>query len=79
MNNITQTKKGVNQMKFPTLRAEMARLGLKTVDIAKTLGISHKAAYNRISGVTEFMRKEALFIRDKHFLGMTLDELFRSK
>ena len=72
-------KKGVNPVIFPALRAEMARRGLKTADVAKALGISHKAAYNRISGVTGFMWSEALVVRNKYFPGMTLHELYQPK
>ncbi len=63
-------------MLFTTLKAEMARKGLKGTDIANTLHISPKSAYNKINGITEFTLKETIQIRDKHFPGMTLDFLF---
>jgi transcriptional antiterminator len=66
-------------MLFTTLKAEMARKGLKGADIANTLHISPKSAYNKINGITEFTLKETIQIRDKHFPGMTLDVLFGNK
>ncbi len=63
-------------MRFATLRAEMARKGLKGTDIAETLQISAKSVYNKINGVTEFTLKETIAIRDKYFPDMTIDFLF---
>lgn len=65
-------------MRFTTLRAEMARRGLKGRDIAEALQISSKSAYNKINGITEFTLKETIAIRDKFFPGMTIDFLFNS-
>ena len=65
-------------MRFTTLRAEMARKGLKGRDIAETLQISSKSAYNKINRITEFTLKETIAIRDKFFPGMTIDFLFNS-
>lgn len=63
-------------MRFTTLRAEMARRGIKGTDIAKALKISPKSAYNKINGITEFTLKETMTIRDEFFPGMTIDFLF---
>ena len=65
-------------MRFTTLRAEMARKGLKGTDIAKALQISKKSAYNKINGITEFTLKETITIRDKFFPDMTIDFLFNN-
>jgi len=66
-------------MLFATLKAEMARKGLKSSDIANTLHISTKSAYNKINGITEFTLKETIRIRNKHFPGMTIDFLFSNE
>lgn len=66
-------------MRFTTLRAEMARKGLKGKDIAKALQISDKSAYNKINGITEFTLKETITIRDKFFPEMTIDFLFNDE
>jgi len=66
-------------MRFTTLRAEMARKGLKGKDIAKALQISDKSAYNKINGITEFTLKETITIRDKFFPEMTIDFLFNNE
>ena len=63
-------------MRFTTLKAEMARKGLKGIDIAETLQISAKSAYNKINGITEFTLKETIAVRDKYFPDMTIDFLF---
>jgi hypothetical protein len=66
-------------MALTTLKAEMARKDLKGIDIAKTLRISSKSAYNKINGITEFTLKETIIIRDTHFPDMTIDFLFDGK
>lgn len=61
---------------FPTLRAEMARHGIKNKDIAELLKLSRKSITNRLSGTQEFSNAEMRQIRDKFFPNMTIDELF---
>lgn len=64
-------------MMFRNLRAEMARAGnIDGKTIAKRIGITDRAFYNKMSGRTEFKRKEMQSIRDTFFKGMTLDYLF---
>jgi hypothetical protein len=64
-------------MLFSTLKAEIARRGLKPVDVvAEALGVSPKTAYNKITGASKFTLNETVSIRDKYFPGMTLEELF---
>lgn len=59
-----------------TLKAEMARKGLKGVDIARTLNITDQSAYNKINGRTGFTLKETIIIRDKYFPDMAIEYLF---
>ena len=63
-------------MLFPTLKAEMARNGLKVANVAETLGITPRSAYNKITGVTKFTLNETIAIRDKHFSGWDIEVLF---
>lgn len=65
---------------FPTLRAELARKGLKPEKvIQESLGVAQKTAYNKLTGASDLMLTEAVTIRDKNFPDMTLDELFLSE
>ena len=63
-------------MLFPTLKAEMARRGLKTGDVAEALGITPRTAYNKITGSSKFTLNETVAIRDKYFLGWDVEVLF---
>ena len=63
-------------MLFPTLKAEMARIGLKTGDIAETLETTPRTAYNKLMGYSKFTLNETVNIRDKHFSGWDLEVLF---
>lgn len=66
-------------MLFSTLKAEMARRGLKPADVAEALGITPRSAYNKITGATKFTLNETAIVRDKYFPGMTIDDLFLSE
>lgn len=59
------------------LKAEMVRRGLTPADIARTIRKSERTARIKLNGETEFTITEAFSIRDKHFPGMPLEELFR--
>ena len=61
---------------FPSLRAEMARYGLKIKDIAKLLGITPKTAQHKLSGKAHFTTNEMRKIRDTYFPNLTIDYLF---
>ena len=64
-------------MMFRNLRAEMARAGnIDGKTIAKQIGITDQAFYDKMSGRTEFKLKEMRGIRDTFFKGMTFDYLF---
>lgn len=69
-------KGGILIVKFPNLRAEMARHGIRVGDVAKTLGLSYSAAYKKITGHSEFTLSELVIIRKKFFPDKTLDYLF---
>lgn len=64
---------------FGTLRAEMARISLKTKDVAEVAGLSDSSLRNKMSGRNEFSRKEMLTIRNKLFPKFSIEELFDMK
>jgi len=61
---------------FPSLRAEMARYGVKTKDIAECLKVNRKTAERKLAGSAYFTNVEMKKIRDKFFPGKTIDYLF---
>ena len=67
----------MEQTFYPTFKAEVARRGLRPVDVVvAALGVSPKTAYNKVTGVTAFTLNETAAVRDKYFPEMTIDELF---
>ena len=64
-------------MFYPTFKAEVARKGLKPVDVVMdALKCAQKTAHNKVTGSTPITLQETAVIRDKYFPKMTLDELF---
>ena len=62
---------------FKNLRIEMVRLGdINGKVIADAIEITPQAFYDKMSGRSEFKRKEMVKIRNIFFKGMTLDYLF---
>lgn len=61
---------------FPNLNAEKARNRLTNQDFSNTLNISVPSINNKMSGKTEFTRREMITLRDKYFSGMSLEYLF---
>jgi hypothetical protein len=63
---------------YPNLRAEMARYGIMTRDIAKALGITSKSVTDKMKCRTKsgFGLDEAFLIRDTFFPGIEIDDLF---
>jgi plasmid maintenance system antidote protein VapI len=62
---------------YPNLRAEMARYGIKTKDIAEALGISPKSVNNKMTGRHKgFRLDEAFKIKDTFFPGISIEDLF---
>jgi antitoxin component HigA of HigAB toxin-antitoxin module len=62
---------------YPNLRAEMARYGVRTKDLAETLGISMKSVNNRMADRhTGFTLREAFKIKDTFFPGILIEDLF---
>lgn len=61
---------------YPTLVGEIAKRGIKKSAIADRLGISEKALYNKLSGVTSFTWNEVQSINKVFFPDMTPNDLF---
>lgn len=62
---------------FPNLRAEMARLGLTTEDVAKSIGKSKEWLENRLNGKCSLPIDVAFTIREKCFSNMKFEYLFK--
>lgn len=63
---------------FRNLLAEMARFNVSNDDLMKTLDFkSEKTLNNKLTGRTEFTRKEMFLIKQKHFLDYDLEYLFQ--
>ena len=64
------------KIKYPNLRAEMSRTGIKQIDIAKVLGVSKIAVYQKMNGKSRFTIDEAFLIQKTFFPNFTVDYLF---
>lgn len=62
---------------FPNLRAEMARLGMTTEDVAKKIGKSREWLENRLNGKCSLPIDMAFAIGDRCFPGVKFDYLFK--
>lgn len=60
---------------FPVLEAEIAKNGIKKKDIAKALGIKDRTLSLKLTGKTEFVLSEIMYIRSL-FPECSVDELF---
>lgn len=61
-------------MKYPNLRAEMARRGYTNAELGKILGVGESAISHKLHGRNSFDIKEVRILCD-HFK-MTFEELF---
>lgn len=61
---------------YPTLAAEMARLGITKKALADTLGICYRALNNKLSGRVPFTWPEVSTIKDRFFPDMSPEVLF---
>lgn len=63
-------------IKYPNLAGEIAKRGIKKMDIAASIGICNKALLNKMCGRTSFSWPEVKAIRQQFFPDMTLAYLF---
>lgn len=61
------------------LKAEMARYGVSTLDIAKVAQRTNKSIRDKINGKTDFTMHEGLAIRDAFFPSLSLEYLFATE
>ena len=62
---------------FKNLQAEMVRHDITDNNVIQTLGISAKSFNNKMSGRTEFTRKEMYLIKTEFFPDYELEYLFK--
>ena len=60
---------------YKNLEAELARNGISKNSLAKTLNLSQKGLYSKLSGETDFTLTEVMKIKSL-FKGLTLEYLF---
>jgi len=61
---------------YPELVGEMAKRQLTRTEVAKSIGISTRALYAKLSGETDFTLSEASAIRNQFFPDMSQESLF---
>ena len=68
--------KTLRKNKYPNLRAEMSRIGIKQTDIAELLGIRNVTVSKKMNGKSTFDIDEAFLIKKTFFPNLSLDYLF---
>lgn len=63
-------------LNYPTLRAELAKRGIKKNVIARTLGISDRSLANKMNGITSWTWPEVCKVNAVFFPDMDKDTLF---
>ncbi len=61
---------------YPTLTGEIAKRGIKKSAIAKHIGISNRALYNKLSGLASFTWDEVVEINTYFFPDFSPAQLF---
>lgn len=64
---------------FPNLRAEMARYGIRAIDLSPVLKVTSDSVSNKLNGKSEFTRSEIFKIKKTFFPNLTLEYLFTTK
>ena len=62
---------------YPMLAGEIARRGIKKRSIAKHIGISERALYNKMSGAVSFTWDEVVAINSCFFPDLDKNSLFK--
>lgn len=68
--------KTLRKNKYPNLRAEMSRIGIKQADIAELLGVRGVTVSKKMNGKSTFNIDEAFLIKKTFFPNLSLDYLF---
>lgn len=61
---------------YPVLTGEIAKRGIKKLEIAQSIGISYSALKNKLKGKTPFTWPEACALQSNFFPDIDKDELF---
>lgn len=61
---------------YPALAGEIAKRGIKKNAIAKRIGISERALYNKLSGTVSFTWDEVIAINSCFFPDFNPEQLF---
>ena len=64
---------------YPVLAGEITKRGIRKTVIADRLGISEKALYNKMSGISSFTWNEVQIINKCFFPDMTPNDLFATE
>ena len=64
------------QIAYPMLVGEIAKRGIKKRSIAKRIGISDRALYNKMSGAVSFTWDEVVEINSRFFPDLDKNVLF---
>lgn len=64
-------------VKFRTLAGEIAKKGIRKIDVAKTAGCSYRSLHSKMIGATEFTWNEVVAIKQTYFPDMSIEQLFR--
>lgn len=66
----------MDAIKYPTVAAEMARIGMKKGDLAKIMGMQSTTMGYKLCGKSQLTIEEATQIRKALGVQMSIDELF---
>lgn len=64
---------------YKNLEAEMTRIGITKLNIAKELNYCYATLINKFAGKTDWHRNEMLSIRNKYFPDKSIEYLFETK
>ena len=64
---------------YPNLTGEIAKRGIKKTVMAKTLGITERALYSKLNGLTQFTWDEVCTINSCFFPDANPTDLFARK
>ena len=64
------------EVKMNNLEAEMKRIGISRLDIAKLLNVSYRTAHSKFNGESKWQYAECVLIRDTYFPDKDLSYLF---
>ena len=65
------------KMMFKNLLAEMARRDINNIDLSRLLKLTPNTISRKMTGKSEFTRKEMFTIRDNFFPELTIEYLFQ--